>query len=62
MCQSLGYTWDYVEQHMDLPRLAAFNRYWVKHPPVHLLVAAYLGAGENTVKDGTMDELAAMQF
>ena len=26
-----------------MPRLKALNRYWRAHPPVHLLVAAYLG-------------------
>ena len=26
-----------------MPRLKALNRYWRQHPPVHLLVAAYLG-------------------
>lgn len=62
MCQSLGYTWDYVEQHIDLPRLAAMNRYWDKHPPVHIMVAAYLGYGDESVEHGSMDELAAMQF
>jgi hypothetical protein len=25
-----------------MPRLKALNRYWQKHPPVHLFVAAYL--------------------
>lgn len=28
---------------MDIPRLLAMNSYWAKHPPVHLLVAAYMG-------------------
>ena len=34
---------DYVDQHMDIPRLVAMGNYWQKHPPVHLMVAAYLG-------------------
>lgn len=28
---------------MDLPRLEAMNTYWRNHPPLHLMVAAYLG-------------------
>jgi hypothetical protein len=28
---------------MDLPRLYAMNDYWQQHPPVHIMVAAYLG-------------------
>ncbi|HLI13477.1 MAG TPA: hypothetical protein VKY65_17940 [Alphaproteobacteria bacterium] len=30
---------------MTLPRLAAFTRYWRKHPPTHLLLAAVAGHG-----------------
>lgn len=43
---STGWTWDYISEHVDLPRLAALNDYWSAHPPVHVLVAAYLGVGE----------------
>ena len=28
---------------MTLTRIAAYRRYWEKHPPTHMLVAAYLG-------------------
>lgn len=35
---------------MDLPRLEAMNAYWKKHPPLHLMVQAFLGIGE---KSGT---------
>ena len=38
----MGWTWDQVGE-LTLPRLKALRRYWRKHPPVHLLVAAYLG-------------------
>jgi len=31
---------------MDLPRLEAMNAYWKKHPPLHLMVQAFLGIGE----------------
>ena len=29
-------------QEWDLPRLIEQTRYWRKHPPTHMLVAAYL--------------------
>lgn len=32
---------------MDLPRLEAMNKYWEKFPPLHVMVAAYLGIGNN---------------
>lgn len=28
---------------MDLPRLEAMNTYWRNHPPLHLMVASFLG-------------------
>lgn len=33
---------------MDLPRLYAMNDYWHQHPPVHIMVAAYLGVKPKT--------------
>lgn len=38
-----GWTWDTVLSELDLPRLAALNLYWESHPPVHILIAAYMG-------------------
>lgn len=32
-----------MREHVDLPRLEALEREWKRHPPVHHLVAAYLG-------------------
>lgn len=40
---STGWTWDYIAEHVDVPRLLAINKYWDAHPPVHLLVAGYMG-------------------
>jgi len=28
---------------MTLPRFAGLSRYWQRHPPTHVLVAAFLG-------------------
>lgn len=36
-------TWDQARHDVDIPRLEAFNRYWAHSPPVHQLVARYLG-------------------
>lgn len=38
-CQALGWTWDYVEENLDVPRLAALTDYWREHPPTHVLLA-----------------------
>lgn len=49
---------------MDLVRLKHMGDYWRDHPPVHLMVAAYLGIGKNgdgaepePVKDSAGDVL-----
>jgi hypothetical protein len=38
-----GWTWDYIAEHVDIPRLESLNRYLAAHPPLHMMVAAYLG-------------------
>ncbi len=43
VCCSTGWTWDYVAENIDLPRLATLNEYWRGHPPTHVMVAAYFG-------------------
>lgn len=40
---SLGWTWDYCLWSLDIPRIVTFNAYWRTSPPLHLMVAAYLG-------------------
>lgn len=44
---------------MTFPRFYALLDHWQKHPPVHLLVAAFLGYGEKTRRPGTLNELVA---
>lgn len=29
-----GWTWDYIEDHVTMPRLGALSRYFDKNPPV----------------------------
>jgi hypothetical protein len=38
----MGWTWDYVEWNVDLPRLRSLHKYWRRNPPIHVLVAAYM--------------------
>lgn len=40
---SLGWDWDAIDQGMTMSRLRSLRDYQSKHPPTHLLVAAYLG-------------------
>lgn len=38
-----GWSWEYIDEHMTLPRLAALTRYWDQFPPLHVLVAGAVG-------------------
>ena len=38
-----GWTWDYIDDFVTLPRLYALNEYWIEHPPIHLTMAAFAG-------------------
>ena len=40
---STGWTWDYIADNIDLPRAQSLSKYWQQHPPVHILLAAYVG-------------------
>jgi hypothetical protein len=48
---STGWTWDYTANEVDLHRLGVLARTWEKNPPVHRMVAAYLGFGKKTQTD-----------
>ncbi len=38
-----GWTWEYIDDHMTIPRMTAINKYQSSHPPIHVMIAAYLG-------------------
>ena len=57
-----------MEKNVDLPRLEQLTRYWRKFPPVHVLVAQYVGykgpkedIGKVTAQGGAMPSETDMQ-
>lgn len=38
-----GWTWEYIDENMTIPRWNAIASYWRRHPPVHELVAGFTG-------------------
>jgi hypothetical protein len=46
----LGWTWDYVEDTLTIPRFLALQEYWRDCPPVHLMVAGYLGYKRTSIR------------
>ena len=39
-----GWTWEYIDEHMSVPRLEAMNRQWERTPPLNEAVAVLLRA------------------
>lgn len=35
---------------MDLPLLEGMSRYWMRYPPVHISMAAYVGWGKGSAR------------
>ena len=54
-----GWTWEYIADHVDLPRLAALQRYWARIPPLHITVASYFGAIKQPAASADIAEAAA---
>lgn len=61
VCASTGWTWDYVAENIDLPRIGHLSNYWRRHPPVHILVASYMGIRPSE-KPNEADEAEAVNM
>ena len=67
---STGWTFDQVAEQFDLPRLKAMIAYWKHKPPVHVMIASYLGIDGKPIQkfddpeqqnSGLIDALNAFQ-
>ena len=57
-----GWTWDYVENHMTVPRLKAMHEEWQRNPPLPLMIATYLGIRkEHGSSDNLIERIKEMQ-
>ena len=52
-----GWTWEYIDAHMDVPRLLAMRRFWQKYPPLRDMVQAYLGIKTMSAKASSKQEI-----
>jgi hypothetical protein len=41
-----GWSWEYIDEQMTLPRLRAIWKQWNRFPPLHMMVGAYFGYGK----------------
>lgn len=61
-----GWTWEYIDDYMTLPRLGAMRNAWEIHPPLHTLVATVIGhqapaKPKRVTRDGMMALVQQMQ-
>lgn len=59
LCSATGWSWEYVDECVTLPRLYAFLDYWKLAPPVAESVAAFVGIKAPAPKQAANDELQA---
>jgi len=45
---------------MTLPRLQSLTAYWKKHPPVHIVAAAFAGIKPESENDDTIEKTGKM--
>jgi hypothetical protein len=50
VCYCTGWTWDYVADNVDIPRLTYLRDYWSQFPPLPIAVAHYIGAAKPKAK------------
>lgn len=41
-----GWTWEYIDREMTIPRWRAIQAYQKKHPALHLIMASYTGVNK----------------
>ena len=47
-----GWTWEYIDEIMTLPRLSELSAYWYDHPPTHVIAAWSAGIKPKTGDEG----------
>ena len=47
-----GWTWEYIDESMTLPRLNALTRHWTEFPPVHVSLAGIVKGLGGTTSNG----------
>ncbi len=50
-----------IRAEFDIPRLQAFKNYTKAHPPVHVMIAAYLGITTESVPAGNTEDVYKRQ-
>ncbi|MGH7750034.1 MAG: hypothetical protein ACREQ5_35490 [Candidatus Dormibacteria bacterium] len=59
VCAATGWTWDYIGEHMTLPRLYALWEHWATYPPMHITAARFAGVKPAKPRAVVNDEAVA---
>lgn len=54
-----GWTWEYIDDFMTLPRLFALSSYWQDSPPIHAMLASFFGIKKKEEEPQSIEELLA---
>ena len=46
-----GWTFEHIDEFVTLPQLKEMSEFWKRNPPVHRMVATYLGIGKARPSD-----------
>ena len=56
---AMGWTWSHIDREVTIPILKEIFETWHHRPPVHRMVAAYLGIKQEIAVIPTQEELEA---
>jgi len=60
LATACGYSYPVIDE-MTLFDLEELTAYWVEHPPLHILLGAYLGAGKHRRKQTALTQAGAVR-
>lgn len=55
---AFGWTWEYIDEFMTVPRLNAILKFWEHAPPVHQMIAGYFGFRRPSAKRDQSEALS----
>lgn len=48
LASAFGWTWEYIDEYVTVPRLIEITEYWKQVPPLHEAFAGFFGIGRSS--------------
>jgi len=55
-----GWTWEYIDDFMTIPRIKDMSAYWQDNPPLHQMVASYFGIDRKPKTEPTLADFEGL--